>query len=64
MFNNTEYGLESPIDEKRYSEYNGSPYLFKENKTVDLYLIGNSKPYSVLLNINMQEKEIYYWGFR
>ena len=48
----------TPIDEKRYSEYDGSPYLFKENKTVDLYLIGDSKPYSVLLNINMQEKEV------
>ena len=48
----------TPIDEKRYSEYDGSPYLFEEHKTVDLYLIGDSKPYSVMLNINMQEKEV------
>ncbi len=48
----------TPIDEKRYSEYGGTPYLFKVHKTVDLYLTGDSKPYSVMLNINMQEKEV------
>jgi len=37
----------TPIDEKRYSEYGGTPYLFKVHKTVDLYLTGDSKPYSV-----------------
>jgi len=48
----------SPIDEKRYSEYEGSPYYFKEHIIVDLYLTGDPKPYSVKMNINMHEKEV------
>jgi hypothetical protein len=48
----------SPIDDTRYSEYDGSPYFFKDNKSVDLYLTGDDKPYNVVLNINLHEKEV------
>lgn len=47
-----------PIDDKRYSDYSGSPYFFKDNLTADLYLTGDNKPYSVLLNINMHKMEV------
>lgn len=47
-----------PIDDSRYSEYDGSPYFFKDRMTADLYISGDHKPYSVSLNINMHEMEV------
>ena len=50
------------IDEMRYEDYSGNPFYFEENQNVNLYVIGDEKPFELEnanLNLLTGSLEIY-----